>query len=198
MDGQTGREQTDGDGSGGASVAVLPMMAVPLIVALAVGWLVLSTPPPDRAGAPPEPVALRAAPDFALPPLRQGAEGFQRADLRGKVSVVNFWATWCAPCRAEIPLLRELAGDGGVPVYGVNVRDNPAAADRFLAEAGDPFRRVGSDTEGTVAAGWGVYGLPATFVVDAGGTIIHRLTGPLDRRILERDIRPAIARLAGQ
>jgi cytochrome c biogenesis protein CcmG/thiol:disulfide interchange protein DsbE len=181
-------------GRQGASTAA--MLAVPMVVAVAAGWLVVSTPPADRAGAPPEPAAtMRAVPDFVLPPLHSGAEGLRQADLLGAVSVVNFWATWCGPCREEMPLLEDLAGR--VPVHGVNVRDDPAAAARFLAETGDPFRRVGRDADGAVSAGWGVYGLPATFIVDAGGAVAYRLTGPLDRRILDRDILPVIARLSG-
>lgn len=180
-------------GVGGSAAAI---MAVPLFTALAAGWLVLSAPA-ETAGPPPGPAAAApVVPDFMLPPLQPGTPGLRTATLAGGLSVVNFWATWCGPCRAEMPLLRELAG--ALPVYGINVRDDPVAASRFLTETGDPFRRVGSDADGAVSAGWGVYGLPATFIVDAGGTVIYRLTGPLDRRILDGDVLPLVAGLSGK
>lgn len=179
------------------SAAAAAVMAVPLVVALVAGGLILLAPPAEAPAPPPAMLTQREAPEFALPPLAPGADGIRRTDLRGAVSVVNFWATWCAPCRTEMPLLRDLAQNGKVQVLGVDVKDDPAAALRFLAEAGDPFRRVGSDPDGAVAAGWGVYGLPATFVLDTDGVIVYSRTGPVDRRILDREILPAIDRLSG-
>lgn len=107
------------------------------------------------------------------------------------VKVVNFWASWCAPCRAEHPLLSEIAGSG-VPVIGVNYKDNPVNARRFLAELGNPYAAIGVDPDGRVALDWGIYGVPETFVINAEGRIILRYPGPLTRDILRAEILPAL------
>ena len=137
----------------------------------------------------------RPAPDFALPPVGGRGDGFSTADLRGEVSLVNVWASWCAPCRAEMPLLVELAEAGTVRVLGINYKDDPGAALAFLDELGNPFARLGADASGRVGLDWGVYGLPETFVVDAEGRIAYKHVGPFDRRTLEEGILPVIARL---
>ena len=134
-------------------------------------------------------------PEFSLPPIEGRTNGLSSADLRGEVSLVNAWASWCAPCRAEMPLLLELAEAGRVPIYGINYKDDPQAAARFLAELGDPFARIGADRSGRVGIDWGVYGLPETFVVDAEGRIAHKHVGAFDRRTLEEDILPFVERL---
>lgn len=134
-------------------------------------------------------------PEFSLPPIEGRTDGLSSADLRGEVSLVNVWASWCAPCRAEMPLLLELAEAGRVPIYGINYKDDPRAAARFLAELGDPFARIGADRSGRVAIDWGVYGLPETFVVDAEGRIAYKHVGAFDRRTLEERILPVVERL---
>jgi cytochrome c biogenesis protein CcmG/thiol:disulfide interchange protein DsbE len=114
------------------------------------------------------------------------------ADLTAPgVKLVNFWASWCAPCRAEHPLLAELAA-AGLPVIGVNYKDEPEYALRFLDELGDPFARVGADATGRTGLDWGIYGVPETFVVASDGTVLLRHPGPLTRAVVERRLRPAI------
>ncbi|MFN4091002.1 MAG: DsbE family thiol:disulfide interchange protein [Alphaproteobacteria bacterium] len=140
----------------------------------------------------------RPAPDFALPPLEgrsaPGAEnGFGTADLQsGRTSLVNVFASWCLPCRAEHPILVDLSETTGVPIYGINYKDDPATAAKWLHDLGDPFAAVGADQDGRVAIDWGVYGVPETFVVDGAGTIRYRYAGPLTPEIVRRELLPAL------
>lgn len=120
--------------------------------------------------------------------------GFSSADLtRGEVSVVNFWASWCRPCVEEHPWLGALAERSGVAVYGVNYKDAPESARRFLGRHGNPFTATGADPSGRGAIEWGVYGMPETFVVDGRGRIVYKHVGPLDGEALMTKVLPAIA-----
>ena len=115
------------------------------------------------------------------------------ADLTAPgVKLVNFWASWCGPCRVEHPLLTELAGEG-VPVIGINYKDTPENALEFLGELGDPYAKIGADATGRTGLDWGIYGVPETFVVGPGGTILLRFPGPLSPDVVEKRIRPAMA-----
>jgi len=119
--------------------------------------------------------------------------GFAGADLAaGQVSVVNFWASWCVPCVQEHPLLLALKERTGVRLYGVNYKDQAAAARRFLGRYGNPFAAVGVDGDGRAAIEWGVYGMPETFVVDGKGRIAYKHVGPISAETLETKIIPAI------
>lgn len=118
---------------------------------------------------------------------------FTDADLRAPgVKLVNFWASWCAPCRAEHPMLEILAAEG-VKIYGVNYKDRAEAAIGFMAELGNPYAAIGQDG-GRMALDWGVYGVPETYVINGEGRIILRFAGPISAAELERSIRPAIAK----
>ena len=114
----------------------------------------------------------------------------------GEVKIVNYWASWCAPCRIEHPQLMQLA-DEGLPIYGINYKDDSAKALAFLDELGDPYVAVGADRAGRVAIDWGVYGVPETFVIDGDGKVVLRFAGPVTGTILENRIRPAIAAASG-
>jgi cytochrome c biogenesis protein CcmG/thiol:disulfide interchange protein DsbE len=134
------------------------------------------------------------APSFDLaPPAGIQVPGFSNADLSGQVSVVNVFASWCVPCRAEHPLLMQLADRGDIALFGINHNDEPANAAAFLDELGNPFARIGSDRDRRVSIDWGVYGVPETFVVDAAGIIRFKHVGPLTPQSLARDLLPAIA-----
>jgi cytochrome c biogenesis protein CcmG, thiol:disulfide interchange protein DsbE len=127
----------------------------------------------------------RPVPAFALealPGLVQAGQpvpGLSDADLKGRVTVVNVWASWCGPCRQEHPMLIALAKNPSVRVVGINYKDNPENARRFLGALGNPFVAVGVDPSGRTAIDWGVYGVPETFIVGPDGTIRHKHIGPL-------------------
>ncbi|WP_255552185.1 DsbE family thiol:disulfide interchange protein [Maritimibacter dapengensis] len=117
---------------------------------------------------------------------------FDRDVLLGDgVKLVNFWASWCAPCRAEHPQLVALA-DEGVAIYGINYKDEAPKALGFLDELGNPYRAVAADTEGRTGLDWGLYGVPETFVIDSDGVVVKRFAGPITEQILETIIRPAM------
>ena len=117
------------------------------------------------------------------------------ADLSAPgVKLVNFWASWCQPCRAEHPLLKQLQSEG-VVILGINYKDKPGDALGFLAEMGNPFAKIGADS-GRMALDWGVYGVPETYVIDGKGVVVLRLVGPITAQELERQVRPALAKAA--
>ncbi len=146
----------------------------------------------DDPDALPSALAGQPAPALVLEPLGD-LPNFGSDELKAPgVKLVNFWASWCAPCRAEHPLLTEIA-DSGVPVYGVNYKDPPANALAFLAELGNPFAGIGADATGRMGLDWGLYGVPETFVIDGQGRVVLRFAGPITRQELERRIAPAIA-----
>ena len=138
----------------------------------------------------------RPAPDFALPSLDEGAEGLSREDLGGRVTLVNFFASWCVPCREEHAQLMALSRRPGVTLEGVAYKDKPEDARRFLAGLGNPFRRIGVDRNGTTAIDFGVYGVPETYVVDSSGHIRYRQVGPLTAEDVTGKILPLLARIA--
>jgi cytochrome c biogenesis protein CcmG, thiol:disulfide interchange protein DsbE len=107
------------------------------------------------------------------------------------VKIVNYWASWCAPCRVEHPHLMALAEEG-IPIYGINYKDDPEKALGFLDELGDPYAALGADSTGRTAIDWGVYGVPETYVIDGEGTVVFRLAGPVTSLTLESQVRPAI------
>lgn len=136
----------------------------------------------------------KPVPVFALPPIGPGSgEGLTNADLSSGIHVVNVWASWCGPCRLEHPILMKLSGDRRFNVVGLNYKDVPENAARFLGALGNPFAKVGADRDGKVGIDWGVYGVPETFVV-RDGVIVHKFIGPLSEDGLARDLMPAIER----
>lgn len=137
----------------------------------------------------------RPVPEFSLPPVQGRARGLSSADLHGDVSLVNVFASWCVPCRSEHPLFLRLAAERTVPVHGINYKDRPVEAARWLDELGDPYARTGADIDGRVSIDWGVYGVPETFVVGADGRIAYRHIGALTQSDLERTILPLVERL---
>ena len=140
----------------------------------------------------PSPLIDKPVPEFALEPLVEGQPGLSTADLEAPgVKLVNVWASWCGPCRVEHPQLIALAGRG-IPLYGINYKDEPANATAFLQELGNPFDRIGADTTGRTGIEFGVYGVPETFVVDGSGTIVYKHVGPIMPQDIERYILPAV------
>jgi cytochrome c biogenesis protein CcmG, thiol:disulfide interchange protein DsbE len=137
----------------------------------------------------------RPAPDFTLPGLYDPARGLARQDLGGGITIVNFFASWCAPCREEQGTLAALAHRDGVTLDGIAYKDKPADARRFLDELGNPFNRVAVDRDGDTAINFGVYGVPETYVIDRSGHIRYRQVGPLSQQDIDQKILPMIARI---
>jgi len=137
----------------------------------------------------------RPAPDFSLPGLYATADGLDRKDLGGQVTLVNFFASWCAPCREEHPGLMALARRPGVTLHGIAYKDKLEESRRFLDRLGNPYRRVGVDRSGTTAIDFGVYGVPETYVVDGTGHIRYRHVGPLTAEDVKEKILPVIERI---
>jgi cytochrome c biogenesis protein CcmG/thiol:disulfide interchange protein DsbE len=160
-------------------------MALPLVAfaaLAAVFWFRLGSGDPSRI---PSALIGHPAPQTALPPL-QGlvvggtqVPGLDPAAFKGKVSVVNVWASWCVPCHDEAPLLIELGRDKRLQLVGINYKDAPDNARRFLGRYGNPFSVVGVDGNGRAAIEWGVYGVPETFIVGREGTIVYKMVGPV-------------------
>jgi cytochrome c biogenesis protein CcmG/thiol:disulfide interchange protein DsbE len=136
----------------------------------------------------------KPVPIFTLSPIAGlDLPGLADGDLKkGEVTLVNVWASWCVPCREEHPLLMELASRGDLRVVGINYKDDPENARRFLVTLGIPFTAVGADPNGRAAVDWGVYGVPESFLVDGQGTIRMKWIGPLTREALTKQIIPKI------
>jgi cytochrome c biogenesis protein CcmG/thiol:disulfide interchange protein DsbE len=143
----------------------------------------------------PSPLIGRPVPDFSLPPVKGRSLGLSSRDLQGEVSLVNIFASWCVACREEHPVFMQLAKRRTVPIHGLNYKDKPEDAARWLDGMGDPYTRTGADIDGRVAIDWGVYGVPETFVIDRQGRIAFKQVGPITREILEETILPVIAGL---
>ena len=137
----------------------------------------------------------RPAPDFALPGLYETADGLTRKDLDGRVTLVNFFASWCAPCREEHDELMALSRIPGVSLDGIAYKDKPEESRRFLERFGNPFGRIGIDRNGVTAIDFGVYGVPETYVVDGTGHIRHRHVGPLTAEDVQSEILPLIQQI---
>ncbi|TRL36974.1 DsbE family thiol:disulfide interchange protein [Rhizobium straminoryzae] len=137
----------------------------------------------------------KPAPSLSLPPL-EGSEtpALTDAAIRGKLTLVNVFASWCVPCRQEHPLLKQLATDPRLTIVGINYKDRNDNALRFLGELGNPYRAIGVDPNGKAAIDWGVYGIPESYLVGTDGTILYKRVGPFDERSVTQDLLPAIAK----
>jgi cytochrome c biogenesis protein CcmG/thiol:disulfide interchange protein DsbE len=136
----------------------------------------------------------KPAPDFVLPPLRTG-DAVSLAGLRGQVTVVNFFASWCVPCRLEHPMLMRLANQDRISIVGIAYKDRPQDAQKLLDDAGDPYSRVGLDESGRTGIDFGVYGVPETYVIDKEGRIRRRFVGPLTPDAVAKELLPLLRRL---
>lgn len=175
------------------------LYAVPVLAFLVLaGFLFRSLilPPPEVL---PSALIDKPAPATNLPPMDAKAEGFTRADLAaGHVSVVNFFASWCVPCRMESAQLMALSKTPGIALYGVDYEERqPGAGRAFLDELGNPFSRIVADASGTAGIDWGVYGVPETYVVDGKGIVRFKLVGPLTPEALSGQLLPAIRQASG-
>lgn len=169
---------------------VIPIIAL-LVIAVFLG--VGLTQDPSLV---PSPLIGRAAPPIVLPEVANPERNFDSADLRGKVWLLNVWASWCVSCRQEHPVLMALSDQAKVPLYGLDYEDTRGAALQWLAAAGNPYLLVASDPKGKVGMNFGVYGVPETYVIDKQGVIRYKQIGPLTPRIVEHTILPLMARLS--
>jgi len=174
------------------------LMVLPLVVFIglaALFWFGLHDGDPSRI---PSALIGRPAPQTTLPQLEglqnNGAQvpGLDPAVFKGKVSLVNVWASWCVPCHDEAPLLIELAKDTRLQLIGINYKDAPDNARRFLGRYGNPYHLVGADAKGRAAIEWGVYGVPETFIVGRDGTIVYKLVGPITANNITSVLKPQI------
>lgn len=174
------------------------LFVLPLLVFAVGAWFLYWGLNPQRdPAAIPSVLIDRPVPAFDLPPIEGAAwPGLSDADLgRGEVTLLNVFASWCLPCRAEHPLLVELVEAHGVALVGINYKDDPADAIAWLGELGNPYAAIGADPEGRAGIEWGISGVPETFVIDAGGTIRYRHVGPIHAVELEERILPILEEL---
>lgn len=170
---------------------------LPLVLALGMGVLFYAMLGRDQDTLPSALIA-KPVPQMDLPNLTPGGPPLTTATLHEPgVKIVNIWASWCGPCRVEHPELMKLAASG-VPVYGINYKDDPAKAAKFLTDLGDPFAIVGLDEKGRMGIEWGVYGVPETFVIDAEGRIAYKHVGPIQNDDLATKILPAMRKAGWQ
>ena len=173
------------------------VMFIPLGGAFFLALLIFSfVQKPFERQAIPSPLLYRQSPDFSLVPLLSTEETvplLERKNLQqGKVSVVNFFASWCPPCRLEHPSLLKLSEDKEIAIFGINYKDDPENALKFLKEYKNPFERLGGDPKGRGGLEWGIYGIPETFIVRGDGLIMYKHVGPITPEILQAVILPII------
>lgn len=173
-------------------LAFLPL-AVAAVLAVVLAWGL--TRDPSNL---PSTLIGKAVPDFALPPVKGRTLGLSSTDLKGEVSLVNVFASWCVACREEHPLFMKLAVQGTVPLHGLNYKDQPDDAAKWLDSLGDPYTRTGADISGRVAIDWGVYGVPETFVISADGRVAYKHIGPVSEEALTGTILPLVEDLRRQ
>jgi cytochrome c biogenesis protein CcmG, thiol:disulfide interchange protein DsbE len=179
------------------------LMALPLVAFAALAalfWFGLQAGDPSRI---PSALIGRPAPQTALPALdglvANGSQvpGLDPKMFKGKVSLVNVWASWCVPCHDEAPLLTQLGQDKRLQLVGINYKDSPDNARRFLGRYGNPFGIVGVDGNGRAAIEWGVYGVPETFIVGRDGTILYKLVGPVTPENIDTVLKTEIDKALG-
>ena len=171
---------------------LLPLLPLGFFVAFAAAlWLGLSNDPTLI----PSVLIDKPMPEFALLPVRHNDVGFSRADLKGHVSLVNVFGSWCGVCTEEQPTLLELAQKKAVAIYGIDWKDAPSDGAKWLVERGDPFTRVGNDEAGRLALDLGVTGAPETFVVDRVGRIRYKQIGAITDDVWQKTLSPMIAKL---
>lgn len=175
------------------------IFVIPVVLFAALAYVLfdsLVSPPPQEL---PSVLVDKPAPRLTLPPLDGGTQGFGPAQLTdGRVTVLNVFASWCVPCRAEAAILPALSHLKGVKLFGLVYKDTPQKARAFLDAVGNPYARVALDESGSAGIEWGVYGVPETFVIDGKGIVRLRHAGPLTQGIIESQILPAIAKARTQ
>jgi len=169
---------------------LLPLLAFLTLIT----WFGLALRPDHDPEILPSALIDKPAPVFDLATLG-GGPNLALSALKGQVVLVNFFASWCAPCRVEHPILMRLAAQDHVALYGIDYKDRPEDAKRILAQLGDPYHAVGLDPDGTTGIDFGVYGVPETYVIDKTGQIRKRFVGPLTEEALQQELLPLLKSL---
>ncbi len=143
----------------------------------------------------PSPLIGKAAPEFIIPQLIDEGKQLQQTDLKGKVLLLNFWATWCPTCRGEHDVLMEIARHKSVAMYGIDYKDKRPDAIKWLEDLGNPYHAIGFDYEGSVGIDWGVYGTPETFVIDKQGIIRYKHVGAISWQDWKQILEPIVLKL---
>ena len=172
---------------------LLYMLPLAAFMVLA-GYFAVALRPSYDPQALPSALIDKPMPAFDLPPLGAGA-AVSSASLRGQVVVVNFFASWCVPCRIEHPVLMRLANQEKIAITGIAYKDTPDDAKKLLDDAGDPYRRVGLDLSGRTGIDFGVYGVPETYVIDRSGQIRKKFVGPLSPEAVNHELLPLLHEL---
>jgi cytochrome c biogenesis protein CcmG/thiol:disulfide interchange protein DsbE len=168
---------------------ILPLL---LFLVLA-GYFAIALRPGRNPQELPSALIDKEAPAFQLPGLN--GNGIARDALKGQPVLINFFASWCLPCREEHPILMRLSEQEHVPLYGIDYKDKPEAARSLLQEFGDPYRAIGVDRDGSVGLDFGVYGVPETYVLDSSGHIRKRFVGPLTAEEVNNELLPLMKAL---
>lgn len=177
-------------------VVFLPVAVFAALVGLMVSLLTDSERNDDLTRLPSALIG-KPAPVIDLPAINASIPGgFSTADLKGRVTLVNVFASWCVPCLAEHPQIEALA-ERGFPVYGINHRDKPDAADAWLRRHGNPYTAVGADLDARASIDWGVTGVPETFIIDPNGVITYKHVGPITQDVMDNKILPGLRKAAG-
>lgn len=145
----------------------------------------------------PSPLIGKSLPQFSLPRLDDPSRTLAHDELLGQVSVLNVWATWCVGCRQEHEALMQIAATAEVPIYGLNWKDDPDTARRWLVQLGDPYAASAMDLDGRVAIDWGVYGAPETFLIAPDGTVLYKHIAPITLEIWQEEFLPRIRQARG-
>ncbi len=179
----------------GAWAARLIYLLPVLVFGIVAGYFLWGLDPERDPSEVPTVLIDKPVPEFDLPPVQGRPLGLSSASLKGEVSLVNVFASWCTACRYEHPLLMRLKAEGVVPIHGLNYKDRPEDAAEWLDTLGDPYTRTGVDRSGRIGIEWGVYGVPETFVISREGRILHKHIGPVTEEDLEDIILPLIDQL---
>jgi cytochrome c biogenesis protein CcmG/thiol:disulfide interchange protein DsbE len=182
------------------ALALLPL----IVFGLLAGTFYLQLQSGQDASIVPSALIGKPAPQFTLPAIagltKDGKQvpGLSTASLKGHVTLVNVWASWCVPCRAEQPMLMQLSQDKRFDLVAINYKDKSENARAFLDKLGNPFAAVGADTTGATGIKWGVYGVPETYLVSADGTILYKRVGPFTEDAIRKDLMPAVEKALRQ
>ena len=146
----------------------------------------------------PSPLIGKAAPAFDLPQLHEPSQRFTPAEMKGRVWMLNVWASWCVSCRQEHPVLMDLARSGVLPIYGLDYKDEPEAAVKWLQQFGNPYKLSAVDAKGQVGIDYGVYGVPETYIIDKRGVIRYKQIGVLTPEIVQKKVLPLVKQLEAE